>query len=103
MYFAAISLCLTNRLFLSFLGLDLETAINFAERIGFPDSNKEETAHLFMKLYNVFLENDCTLLEINPFTELNDGGGTSGYLFKSVKSLFFVLYYTQRTQSWLKL
>jgi len=55
-------------------GLDLETAINFAERIGFPDSNKEATAHLFMKLYNVFLENDCTLLEINPFTELNDGG-----------------------------
>ena len=53
----------------------METAIKFAERVGFPDSNKKATAELFMKLYNVFLENDCTLLEINPFTELNDGGG----------------------------
>ncbi|XP_066915398.1 succinate--CoA ligase [ADP-forming] subunit beta, mitochondrial-like [Clytia hemisphaerica] len=55
-------------------GLDRETAINFAERVGFPGSNKEAAADLFLKLYDVFLQNDCTLLEINPFTELNDGG-----------------------------
>jgi len=57
------------------LGLDRDTAVKFAERLGFPDSNKDQAADLFLKLYDVFLSNDCTLLEINPFTELNDGGG----------------------------
>ena len=53
----------------------MATAVNFAERLGFTDHNKNSAAELFSKLYDVFMKNDCTLLEINPFTELADGGG----------------------------
>jgi len=56
-----------------FKGLDRATAISFAERVGFTPGSVEAAADIFLKLYKLFMEKDCTLVEINPFTELNNG------------------------------
>lgn len=56
-----------------FTGITEEIALNFADRLGFAGDSAKDAADIFIKLYNIFIENDCTLLEINPFTENADG------------------------------
>lgn len=56
-----------------FDGLNRETAVDFANRVGFTGTSILGASELFMKLYNLFLKKDCTLIEINPFSELNSG------------------------------
>lgn len=55
-----------------FTGITEEIALDFAKRLGFQDSIATDAADIFVKLYNIFIDNDCTLLEINPFTENSD-------------------------------
>jgi len=55
-----------------FTGITEEIALDFAKRLGFQDSMAADAADIFVKLYNIFIDNDCTLLEINPFTENSD-------------------------------
>lgn len=54
-------------------GLQEDVALQFANRLGFKGPLAEGAADIFLKLYKIFIENDCTLLEINPFTENSDG------------------------------
>eukprot|EP00923_Selenidium_pygospionis_P058077 GHVN01101898.1.p1 GENE.GHVN01101898.1~~GHVN01101898.1.p1 ORF type:complete len:446 (+),score=76.63 GHVN01101898.1:58-1395(+) len=54
-------------------GLTDEQAKEFAKRIGFESTKVDEAADAFMKLYKMFIEKDCTQIEINPFAELSDG------------------------------
>lgn len=54
-------------------GLSEEVARDFASKLGFKGSLEDGAADIFLKLYKIFIENDCTLLEINPFTENSDG------------------------------
>ncbi|XP_057302327.1 succinate--CoA ligase [ADP-forming] subunit beta, mitochondrial-like [Hydractinia symbiolongicarpus] len=56
-----------------FKGFDKKTAVEYANRLGFTAGCVDSAADIFLKLYNLFIEKDCTLLEINPFTELNNG------------------------------
>jgi len=56
-----------------FEGITKEIALDFANRVGFASECAEDAADIFIKLYNLFIEKDCTLLEINPFTENVDG------------------------------
>jgi len=56
-----------------FDGLSDETALDFAQRVGFTPGTEVEAANLFQKLYQLFMDKDCTLLEINPFTEVAGG------------------------------
>merc|ERR1719427_958057 len=55
-----------------FSGITQDIALDFAKRLGFDGVMAEDAADIFVKLYNIFIENDCTLLEINPFTENSD-------------------------------
>lgn len=58
-----------------FIGITKEIALDFARRLGMGGEQREDAADIFIKLYNMFIANDCTLLEINPFTENADGAG----------------------------
>merc|ERR1719259_1370004 len=55
-----------------FTGITNEIALDFAKRLGFSGQMALDAADIFVKLYNIFIDNDCTLLEINPFTENSD-------------------------------
>jgi len=55
-----------------FTGITNEIALDFAKRLGFNGQMALDAADIFVKLYNIFIDNDCTLLEINPFTENSD-------------------------------
>lgn len=61
--------------FCFYIGFDKKTAVEYANRLGFTAGCVDSAADIFLKLYNLFMEKDCTLLEINPFTELNNGDG----------------------------
>lgn len=59
-----------------FLGVSLETAKKMAYDMGFTmeDRNIQAANHI-LKLYDVFMTHDATLLEINPMAEDVDGNG----------------------------
>eukprot|EP00298_Acanthocystis_sp_HF-20_P010732 c19015_g2_i2.p1 GENE.c19015_g2_i2~~c19015_g2_i2.p1 ORF type:complete len:494 (+),score=215.34 c19015_g2_i2:55-1482(+) len=53
-------------------GLSDESALDTARRLLF-DSNAEQVAKQFQKMYNFFVQYDCTQFEINPFVETPSG------------------------------
>lgn len=55
------------------VGLTADQANELATRLGFQGKSKEQAADIMIKLYKLFRERDCVLLEINPFTETTDG------------------------------
>ncbi|CDW57478.1 succinyl coenzyme A ligase (ADP forming) subunit beta [Trichuris trichiura] len=63
-------------------GLTEELASDVASKIGIHGSSRDEAVKLFIKLYNIFIKNDCNLLEINPVAE--DSLGHSNTLFEIV-------------------
>merc|ERR1719231_105407 len=44
-----------------------------ATKMGFTGPQAKSAADSIANLYKVFIERDCTMLEINPFAELSDG------------------------------
>merc|ERR1740117_2128693 len=54
-------------------GISLEQATSMATRLGFEGRTHEDAATLVKNLYKVFIECDCTMLEINPLAQLRDG------------------------------
>ncbi|XP_071949423.1 succinate--CoA ligase [ADP-forming] subunit beta, mitochondrial-like [Antedon mediterranea] len=54
-------------------GLSKEVAIDVAKRIGFSGACIEDAADTFIKLYNLLIKYDATMLEINPLAEDNTG------------------------------
>ncbi|XP_063712607.1 succinate--CoA ligase [ADP-forming] subunit beta, mitochondrial-like [Symsagittifera roscoffensis] len=49
-------------------GPTMDQAISFAKRVGIPEAQHKEAAETFIKLYEIFVANDTTLLEINPLS-----------------------------------
>merc|ERR1712007_107027 len=47
--------------------------MGMATEMGFTRAQTKEAAMLITNLYKVFIECDCTMLEINPLAELTDG------------------------------
>ncbi|CAG9475707.1 ATP-specific succinyl-CoA synthetase beta subunit, putative [Plasmodium vivax] len=45
----------------------------FCEKIGFKNTQLDIATDVIANLYKIFTQYDCTLLEINPFSETNDG------------------------------
>ncbi len=75
-------------------GLSKELAKEVAEKIGIPDENQDSVADVLLKLYDLFLSKDATMVEINPFAE--DAQGGCKFRFKTfrpsmskLKHLFF--------------
>ena len=54
-------------------GIDLATALSIAKQGGFDDATAAKVAPVFVKLYNVFVKEDATLVEVNPLILSNDG------------------------------
>ena len=59
----------------------MDQAIRFACQMGFGPHCVEPAADIFVKLYNLFIEKDCTLVEINPLTEISTGEGIQRIFF----------------------
>merc|ERR1712232_174997 len=54
-------------------GISSDIASEMASQMGYTDSQLKEAAVLISNLYKVFIECDCTMLEINPLATLTDG------------------------------
>lgn len=54
-------------------GITKEQAESIAVKVGL-EKQKEKTADVLMKMYNLFLKKDALLIEINPYAE--DAGET---------------------------
>uniref|UniRef100_A0A8C4GYF0 Succinate--CoA ligase [ADP-forming] subunit beta, mitochondrial n=1 Tax=Dicentrarchus labrax TaxID=13489 RepID=A0A8C4GYF0_DICLA len=57
-------------------GIKMEQAVKVAEAMGFPPALVNEAAENMIKLYNVFMKYDASMLEINPMVEDSSGIGT---------------------------
>lgn len=54
-------------------GLSENQAREMAEKIGFMGEASDSAAETIMGLYKTFIDCDCTMVEINPLSELSDG------------------------------
>merc|ERR1719375_2339281 len=54
-------------------GMNSAQALDMATQMGFKGPQIEAAAKRIEGLYKVFVECDCTMVEINPFAELDDG------------------------------
>merc|ERR1712151_530399 len=54
-------------------GLSSSQAAEMAQKMGFEGAQAPAAAKSIESLYKVFMECDCTMVEINPFAELTDG------------------------------
>ncbi|KAI9188954.1 succinate--CoA ligase beta chain [Blastocladiella emersonii ATCC 22665] len=54
-------------------GLSREQARQFARDMGFPTKAVDDAAETFIKLYDVFISKDATMVEINPLAEVSTG------------------------------
>jgi len=54
-------------------GITTEAALSMATQMGYEGAQATEAATLLCNLYKVFIECDCTMLEINPLATLADG------------------------------
>ena len=50
-------------------GLSKADAVEFARKMGFSESCADQAGEWILRLYELFIERDATLIEINPLTE----------------------------------
>merc|ERR1711997_1037152 len=55
-------------------GLNKEMALEITVKLHIPAEDQEEVSETLIKLYNLFLSKDATMVEINPFAEDAQGG-----------------------------
>merc|ERR1712106_498822 len=55
-------------------GLSKELALEITVKLHIPEEDQEEVSETLIKLYNLFLSKDATMVEINPFAEDANGG-----------------------------
>merc|ERR1719161_2010526 len=54
-------------------GISADEAAKMASGMGYAGQQQKDAATLIANLYKVFIECDCTMLEINPLATLKDG------------------------------
>ena len=54
-------------------GIDLAKALDIAKQGGFDEATAAKVAPVLVKLYEVFVKEDATLVEVNPLVETVDG------------------------------
>ena len=54
-------------------GIDLAKALEIAKAGGFDEATAAKVAPVLVKLYEVFVKEDATLVEVNPLVETEDG------------------------------
>ncbi|KAK1902601.1 Succinate--CoA ligase [ADP-forming] subunit beta mitochondrial [Dissostichus eleginoides] len=50
-------------------GIKMEQAVKVAQKMGFPPALVDDAAQSMMKLYNLFIKYDASMLEINPMVQ----------------------------------
>lgn len=55
--------------------------VQVAKKMGFPPALVNEAAENMIKLYNVFIKYDASMVEINPMVEDSSGIGTHTHTF----------------------
>jgi succinyl-CoA synthetase beta subunit len=55
------------------LGMTMETGLEIAQKLGFPDASQAGAADQMMRLYDMFLAQDAVQVEINPMALLESG------------------------------
>merc|ERR1739838_1284087 len=55
-------------------GLSKELALEITVKLHIPEEDQEEVSETLIRLYNMFLSKDATMVEINPFAEDANGG-----------------------------
>merc|ERR1711976_400657 len=55
-------------------GLSKELALDIAAKLHIPAEDQDDVSETLIKLYNLFLSKDATMVEINPFAEDANGG-----------------------------
>jgi len=58
--------------------------------MGFPPNLVDEAAENMIKLYNLFLKYDATMIEINPMVEDASGAGNVSSSYSSCNNLTFL-------------
>ena len=71
----------------SCLGITEKQAMDMATKMGFSDDSRVEAADYITKMYNLFIEKDATLIEINPMCE--DSDGRSNYVVQEKPVVIF--------------
>ncbi len=54
-------------------GVDLDTARDIARAAGFPDDLVDPVAEVLVRLWDTFVAEDATLVEVNPLAQVGDG------------------------------
>lgn len=54
-------------------GIDYDKAVEIAKAANFPEELVEKVAKVFVKLYEVYVEEDATLVEVNPLVLTGEG------------------------------
>ena len=76
---AQLSQCL---LLLNLPGLSKTDALDFARKMGFSENCMDQAAEWMLRLYDLFIEKDATMIEINPMSEdLLGRGKTSCHVY----------------------
>lgn len=57
-----------------FLGVSRDLALEVVTKVGLT-KQKDETADVILKLYDLFLQKDALLIEVNPYAESISTGG----------------------------
>lgn len=55
------------------VGVTAEQAKRVAEKLGFSEGSLDEATKMIQRLYDTFIKNDASMLEINPFVEDTSG------------------------------
>lgn len=55
-------------------GMTRDKALEIAQKLEIPSGDHDMVAETLQKLYNLFINKDATMVEINPFAEAADGG-----------------------------
>uniref|UniRef100_A0A669EN52 Succinate--CoA ligase [ADP-forming] subunit beta, mitochondrial n=1 Tax=Oreochromis niloticus TaxID=8128 RepID=A0A669EN52_ORENI len=65
-------------------GIKMEQAVKVAQKMGFPPALVNEAAETMVKLYNLFIKYDASMVEINPMVEDSSGIGRCTHMHLSV-------------------
>ena len=69
-------------LLLNLPGLSKTDALDFARKMGFSENCMDQAAEWMLRLYDLFIEKDATMIEINPMSEdLLGRGKTSCHVY----------------------
>uniref|UniRef100_A0A3P8PXW2 Succinate--CoA ligase [ADP-forming] subunit beta, mitochondrial n=1 Tax=Astatotilapia calliptera TaxID=8154 RepID=A0A3P8PXW2_ASTCA len=68
-------------------GIKMEQAVKVAQKMGFPPALMNEAAETMVKLYNLFIKYDASMVEINPMVEDSSGIGRRTHMHLSVSVL----------------